>query len=202
MTADALDEAWPSLDWAAIHGRFQPFHLGHFAYLRHAFRLAHTVVVGITNPVPHQTTAEATDPLRHLAANNPLTYFERLEIITAAIVRHDAALLRRVRIVPFDVNADPSTYPLAIPLHVTQVVAPYEAWDHEKARRFAAAGYRVVEIPTATGRLTSTHVRAAMRVGDDSWRRMVPAGVDEVMDSLGVTARMTSNNDHMEGARQ
>jgi cytidyltransferase-like protein len=202
MTTDALDAAQPSLDWAAIHGRFQPFHLGHFAYLRRAFRLAHTVVVGITNPVPHRTTAETTDPRRHLAANNPLTYFERLEIITAAIVHHDAALLRRVRIVPFDVNADPSTYRFAIPLHVTQVVAPYEAWDREKARRFAAVGYRVVEIPTVIDRLTATHVRAALRAGDDSWRRMVPPGVDEVMDALGVTARMTGNNDRMEDARQ
>jgi cytidyltransferase-like protein len=191
-----------SLDRAAIHGRFQPFHLGHFAYLQHAFRLARTVIVGVTNPVPHRMTAEPTDAHRHLSSSNPLTYYERLEIITAAIVRHDPALLARVRIVPFDVNANPVTYPQAIPLHVTQVVAPHEPWDHEKARRFATVGYRVVEIPTVPNRLTATRVRTALQAGDPAWRRMVPAGVDEMMDTLGVTARMTTNNDCREDARQ
>jgi cytidyltransferase-like protein len=190
------------LDWAAIHGRFQPFHLGHFAYLRHALRLARNVVVGITSPFPQLAVAEPTDPERHLPTNNPLSYFERMEIITAALARHDAALLTRVRIVPFDVNADPSTYAQAIPLWVTQVVAPHEPWDDEKAQRFAAVGYSVVRIPTTPDRLNATQVRARLRAGDESWRRMVPEGAGEAMDELGVTTRLLAQGRNMEDVRQ
>jgi cytidyltransferase-like protein len=197
MTTQVYDR-----DWAAVHGRFQPFHLGHFAYLRHALRLAGNVVVGITSPFPQQSAAEPTDPDRHLPANNPLTYFERMEIIRAALVRHDAALLNRVRLVPFDVNADPSTYARAIPLWVTQVVAPHEPWDDEKARRFAAVGYPVVRIPTTPDRLNATRVRALLRAGDESWRRLVPEGAAEAMDALGVTTRLFAQGKDMEDVRQ
>ena len=49
-----------------IHGRFQPFHLGHLAYLRAAAKRAERLLVGITNPDRARTLAEPADPRRHL----------------------------------------------------------------------------------------------------------------------------------------
>src|SRR5262249_61331212 len=91
----------PVAEWGAIHGRFQPFHLGHFSYMLQAADKAEVVVIGITNPfVLGRPVVEPTDVLRHLPSNNPFTYFERAEIITSAILYHDPSMLSRVRIVP------------------------------------------------------------------------------------------------------
>lgn len=44
-----------------MHGRFQPFHLGHRAYIQEALSLADEVIVGITSPLPlAETVVEAT----------------------------------------------------------------------------------------------------------------------------------------------
>ncbi len=73
-----------------IHGRFQPFHNGHLAYLRGAAARCDEVFVGITNPDPSRIKPEASDPLRHLPESNPYTYVERLLMVEAAAL--DAGL--------------------------------------------------------------------------------------------------------------
>ena len=67
-----------------IHGRFQPFHLGHLEYLRGAAARSDEVFIGITNPDPTRMKPEASDPLRHLPESNPWTYTERLLMVKAA----------------------------------------------------------------------------------------------------------------------
>ena len=67
-----------------IHGRFQPFHLGHLEYLRGAAERSDEVLVGITNPDPARIKPEASDPLRHLPESNPYSYVERLLMVKAA----------------------------------------------------------------------------------------------------------------------
>jgi len=57
-----------------IHGRFQPFHLGHLEYLKGAAERSEAVFVGITNPDPTRIREESSDPLRHLPESNPFTY--------------------------------------------------------------------------------------------------------------------------------
>ena len=42
-----------------IHGRFQPFHLGHLEYLQGAAAQSDEVWVGITNPDPTRVKPEA-----------------------------------------------------------------------------------------------------------------------------------------------
>ena len=44
-----------------IHGRFQPFHLGHLEYLKGAAERSDEVFVGITNPDPAHVKPEASD---------------------------------------------------------------------------------------------------------------------------------------------
>ena len=67
-----------------IHGRFQPFHHGHLAYLTAAAARCERLLVGITNPDRLRTRPEADDPKRHLPEANPFTYTERLLMVTAA----------------------------------------------------------------------------------------------------------------------
>lgn len=179
-------------EWGAIHGRFQPFHQGHFSYLLQAAERAETVVIGITNPfVQPKPVVEQTDTARHLPSNNPFTYFERSEIITSAVLSYDASMLSRIRIVPFDVNADVRLYPISIPLNVIQFVTAHEPWDVEKARRFEEAGYIVEYLPPEVSRVTATAVRALMNAGDSRWRQMVPVGASEAISRLGLDCRVS-----------
>ncbi len=38
--------------YGMVHGRFQPFHLGHLEYTLKALACSQTLIVGITNPTP------------------------------------------------------------------------------------------------------------------------------------------------------
>ena len=69
-----------------IHGRFQPFHLGHLEYLKGAAAHSDEVWVGITNPDPTRVKPEPADPLRHLPESNPYTYADRLLMVKAAVL--------------------------------------------------------------------------------------------------------------------
>ena len=51
--------------YGMVHGRFQPFHVGHLEYALTALHRCEHLIVGITNPDPSLVVAESTDPQRH-----------------------------------------------------------------------------------------------------------------------------------------
>ena len=94
--------------WGMIHGRFQPFRSGHFAYLCAAAARSDRMLVGITNPDSHLTEpspSPSPSPRRalHLPEANPSTYTEpyteRLLMIEGAV--KDAGLDIPVKVIPF-----------------------------------------------------------------------------------------------------
>lgn len=175
----------------AIHGRFQPFHNGHFRYLVAALELADIVYVGITNPqAPDTGPVEETDTHRHLLENNPFSFSERermIQLSAAHVVPGDAG---RIVIVPFDVNGDRSQWPDAIPLNAVQYVVPHEPWDFEKAIRFEQAGYRVHMLNGQVRRVTATEIRESIASGDERWRTLVPTGTATCLTDTSLLARV------------
>src|SRR5919201_1079818 len=165
-----------------IHGRFQPFHLGHLEYLRGAAERCDEVFVGITNPDPTRIRPEPSDPARHLPESNPWTYAERLLMVKAAA--RDLGLdLARVHVIPFPVN-EPELWPAYVPEGVTQYVRLFSAWGGTKIDRLREAGYEVVVLDEgAEKEISGADVRAAMREGGD-WERLVPPGVAAVLKRL------------------
>jgi nicotinamide-nucleotide adenylyltransferase len=162
-----------------IHGRFQPFHLGHLEYLRGAAAHSDDVWVGITNPDPSRVRPEASDPLRHLPESNPWSYAERLLMVEAAA--EDAGV--PVHVIPFPVN-EPALWPAYVPRGVTQYIRHFSEWGGTKIERFRTAGYEVVVLDEgAEKEISGADVRRAMRGGGD-WRALVPAGVARVIDGL------------------
>jgi nicotinamide-nucleotide adenylyltransferase len=181
----------PTYECAAIHGRFQPFHLGHFSYLLQTADRANRVIIGITNPfIEAGLIAELTDSARHRPSHNPFTLAERISIIEGAISNHDPGMLERMEIVPFDVNAEIGTYSASIPLHVIQFVTAHEPWDVEKADRFKQAGYTVEYLKPEASRITATSVRAMMEAEDSRWCDLVPPGASAAIRRLGLDRRM------------
>lgn len=162
-----------------IHGRFQPFHLGHLEYLRGAAERSDEVWIGITNPDPTRIKPEASDPLRHLPESNPYTYAERLLMVKAAAA--DLGLdLARVHVIPFPVN-EPELWPAYVPSGVTQYVRLFSEWGSTKLERLRAAGYEVVVLDEGTEKqLSGADVRAALRNGDE-WESLVPPEVARIL---------------------
>ena len=165
-----------------IHGRFQPFHLGHLEYLRGAALRSDEVWVGITNPDPARVRPEPSDPLRHLPESNPWTYAERMLMVKAAAI--DLGLgLERVHVVPFPVN-EPQLWGAYVPTGVTQYIRLFSDWGGTKLERLRAAGYEVVVLDEgAEKEISGADVREALRAGGE-WEALVPPGVARVVRSL------------------
>lgn len=162
-----------------IHGRFQPFHLGHLEYLRGAVERCDELWVGITNPDPARIRPEPSDPQRHLPESNPWTYWERLLMVEAAA----ADIGVEVHAIPFPVN-EPELWPAYVPEGVTQFIRLFSEWGGTKLDRLREAGYEVVVLDEgAEKQISGAEVRAAMREGGD-WESLVPPGVARVLKSL------------------
>ena len=169
-----------------VTGRFQPVHEDHLRLFRAACTDGDRLVVALTNPDPGSRPVDATSEHRHRADANPFTYYERVELLTAALSGDDRlppGAAARVRLVPFDL-ARPEHWCHYVPLSAVQYVGVHGAWEREKARRLGAQGYRVVEVRgEGRSRRTSTAIRSALRAGHD-WERLVPPATVPVLRGL------------------
>jgi nicotinamide-nucleotide adenylyltransferase len=165
-----------------IHGRFQPFHVGHLEYLRGAAARCDELYVGITNPDPSRIRPEPSDPVRHLPESNPWSYAERLLMVKSAVV--DLGLdLARVHVIPFPVN-EPELWPAYVPDGVTQYLRLFSDWGGTKLDRLRDAGYEVIVLDEgAEKEISGAEVREALRAGGD-WESLVPPGVARVISEL------------------
>jgi nicotinamide-nucleotide adenylyltransferase len=165
-----------------IHGRFQPFHVGHLEYLQGAAERCDELFVGITNPDPERIKPEASDPLRHLPESNPFTYVERLLMVKAAAADAGVAA-ERLHVIPFPVN-EPGLWRAYVPEGVVQFIRLFSDWGGTKLERLRAAGYEVVVLDEgAEKEVSGADVRRALREGGD-WDRLVPPGVAAVIERL------------------
>jgi len=168
--------------WGMIHGRFQPFHLGHLEYLRAAAERCERLLVGITNPDRVHTAPEAEDGARHLPEANPFTYTERLLMVTAAAKEAGIA----VHVVPFPIS-EPAVWPDYVPAGTVQFLRVLSPWGAAKLERLRAAGYDVVVLEAVNGKeVSGRQVRAALRAGGD-WQALVPPAVARLIRSLPPT---------------
>lgn len=165
-----------------IHGRFQPFHRGHLAYMEAAATRSSELFVGITNPDPTRIRAEASDPVRHLPAANVFTYVERLLMVegAAADLGLDPA---RVHVTPFPVH-EPDVWSAYVPPGVVHFVRVFSAWGATKVERLRRAGYEVCVLDEGVDKeISGSAVRDALRRGGD-WERLVPPRVADVIRAV------------------
>ena len=171
---------WEPVPLAIIHGRFQPFHVGHLEYLRLARERAREIAVGITSPDSALSPPEAADPQRHHPEDNPFSYWERLLMIEAVLHAEGVA---PARIVPFPIGV-PDRLHAYVPTGAVHLLRVFDDWGAAKIERLRGLGY-AVEVLDPGGRkgVSGTQVRARMRAGGD-WRSLVPSPVAEVIEAL------------------
>ena len=170
----------PTVAIGMIHGRFQPFHNGHLAYLLGAEARCGRLLVGITNPDRRHMRPTPEDPSRHLPQSNPYTYTERLMMIRAAT---DAAGIAAVEMIPFPIT-EPDLWPDYVPAGTVHFVRVFSPWGAAKLERLRAGGYRVEVLDADIAKdVSGRQVRAALRSGG-GWRSLVPPAVAGVLASL------------------
>lgn len=101
----------------SAHGRFQPLHNEHLAYLMEAKSRCAFLWVGITKYDVTPIELSPLAPDRERPENNPLTYFERLNILAEAL-EHKGVDRRSFGFVPFPVET-PGRLPAFLPTSIT-----------------------------------------------------------------------------------
>ncbi len=184
----------PPHEVGVIHGRFQVLHNDHLRYLLAGRALCHHLVVGITNPDPLLTRDDPADPARHRPEANPLTYWERYQLVRAALLWAGVPE-GTFSVVPFPVNL-PELYRHYLPLDAVFYLTIYDDWGRRKLAVFQDLGLRthvLWERPPEQKGLSGARVRAAMARGQP-WKPHVPPPVAERLEAWGVPERIRRLN--------
>lgn len=168
---------------ACIHGRFQIVHREHLAYLERAAAQYGRLYIGLT-----ALDRDRDGSGREATAQNPLTYWERVEMWRAVLAElPDGA---RHVIGPFPIER-PDLLPDYVPRSCICATTVRDAWNSEKVRRLRAAGYDVDVLFTDYDKqLSGTDVRKLIATGSSDWLGLVPAGVADFLRRIDIERRL------------
>ena len=173
-----------------IHGRFQLLHLGHMEYLLAGKARCRRLIVGVSNPDATVTRFSSASPHRSQPSSNPLTYFERYEMLRGSLL--EAGVPREeFDIVPFPVNC-PELLFNYVPREAKFYMTLYDQWSLEKKALLESLGcdVEVMWRRTDAERLTSgTEVRTLIRAGEP-WKHLVPPFVHAYIMEHGIDRRL------------
>jgi cytidyltransferase-like protein len=163
--------------YGSIHGRFQPFHNGHLAYAMAALSQVETLYVGLTRVLTEPGIGADVAPHRLEAKANPLTYFQRSQLVSAALLGAGVPP-GRFSVGPFPIEVPGRLvefWPLSLGCFTTIV----DDWNREKINVLRDCGYTVnvlEDVVQAPSRVASgTKVRELIREGGSGWEAFVPA---------------------------
>ncbi len=188
MAADA--GAAVPYEVGVIHGRFQILHNDHLRYLLAGRDLCRHLVVGITNPDPTLCRDDQADPHRSRPTENPLTYYERLQMVRACM--EDAGTPgSNITIVPLPINM-PELYRYYVPMNAVFFLTIYDDWGRKKYRTFTELGlatHVLWEVSPGDKGISAADVRARILAGEP-WEHLVPAAAAAYLKGLGIEARL------------
>jgi nicotinamide-nucleotide adenylyltransferase len=177
-----------------IHGRFQILHNDHLKYLLAGKARCKHLVVGITNPDPTLTAHDSAAPERGDQAANPLTYFERYTMVTAALLETKVAH-ETFSVVPFPINF-PELYQYYVPLDAVFFMTIYDQWGRRKRELFSTMGLRVEilwEKPLAQKGLTASEIRKRL-ISGEPWEHLVPPAICRLIKDWNLKERLRELN--------
>jgi nicotinamide-nucleotide adenylyltransferase/phosphinothricin biosynthesis protein PhpF len=173
-----------------IHGRFQMLHIGHMEYLLAGKKRCKYLLIGIANPDVSLTKFSNANPHRSVAASNPLTYLERLQMISGAML--EAGVKRsEFDIVPFPINY-PDLLFNYVPRNAKYYMTIYDEWSMEKLSSLKALGYNIDIMWTRTNadKITSgTEVRNLITT-NKPWEHLVPKSVCKYITDNQIDLRL------------
>jgi len=175
------------LSEASVHGRFQPLHNAHLEYIATAKKCCRHLWIGIT-----KYDADHLNPLgrhRDKPEANPLTYFERIQIIREALI--DVGINpSEFSFVPFPIE-HPSALPLFLPHSIPCITTICEDWNREKIQLLKDAGYKIIILwEREPKEITGSKIRADIAAGGVGWQHPVPAATIRAVKRLSLHERL------------
>lgn len=173
-----------------IHGRFQMLHVGHMEYLLAGKARCDYLLIGISNPDSSLTRFNEANPHRSTVGANPLTYYERFQMIRLAML--EAGVPREeFDVVPFPINC-PSLLFNYVPRDAKFYMTIYDNWSLEKYHTLQLLGcdIEIMWKRTDAERAASgTQVRKCIAEGKP-WSHLVPKSVYDYVHSNGLERRI------------
>lgn len=173
-----------------IHGRFQILHNDHLKYLLAGKQLCRHLVVGITNPDPTLSRNEASDPHRSRPQANPLTYFERYQLVRNVLVEAGVDTAD-FSVVPLPINL-PDLYRYYVPLDAVFLLSIYDDWGRRKLTRLREldlATHVLWEVSPQGKGLSAEDIRRRI-IDDLPWDHLVPHPVAALLRQWGIPGRL------------
>lgn len=173
-----------------IHGRFQVLHLGHLEYLLAGKKRCDKLVIGICNPDTYSTKYSESCPHRSLNSANPLSYYERYEMIKNVMLEAGIQL-EEFEIVPFPINI-PELIHNYVPLNATFYMTIYDEWGEEKERILSGLNVKIDVMwkRTLKDRLTSGSEVRELIYEDKEWKHLVPNAAYDYLINNGLDKRI------------
>lgn len=156
-------------------------HYQHLDLFALALQRHEHLVVAITNPDSSARHREDTSQHRHTAAANPFSYFERSQLLSAALA--GSGFADRTTLVPFDLTR-PRHWPDYVPLSAHHYVRAFSEWERQKGEWLREAGYPVTVLDgDARAKLSASDIRGAIHDGRP-WEHTVPESTRPVLRAL------------------
>lgn len=187
-------QAHKPFKYAVAHGRFQPFHNEHLAYLRWAHSYGTHLFIGITNFDRTVIQKEITSNHRHTAFANPFSYWERAAMIQDALLEAGVDP-SQFTIVALPIHA-PEKWPEFVPtdpnesIHLLRV---FSEWEQEKASRLQSAGYKVITEIGSPKLISASTIREAI-LFDKNYSDLVPPAVAVWLKRMNTKSRLENLN--------
>lgn len=178
-----------------IHGRFQILHNDHLKYLLSGKGFCRHLVVGITNPDPGLTKNEISDLKRGSPLANPLTYYERYILVSAALKKAGVSS-DEFSIVPFPISL-PDLYQYYVPLDAVYFLTIYDDWGKQKLDYFLSLGLKthiLREVSPEEKGISSSDVRDLI-LRNEPWQHLVPKCVANLITSWNIKDRLIKIRD-------
>lgn len=178
------------VETGVVHGRFQVLHLKHMEYLLAAKMRCDKLFIGITRPDSLHTRDSVNDRNRDTKSANPLTYFERYEMIRGAM-REFNVPESQYDIIPFPIEC-PDYLLQYIPKNAVYYMGLYDEWDEEKYKILRSLGLDVEVLwrkSLEEKGVTGTWVRSCIATGQE-WSHMVPKSVCQYLTESGLDERI------------
>jgi len=135
------------------------------------------VFVGITNPDPTTWRSTETAPHRGADTSNPFTYWERSQMVTAALTA-EGVESSAYTTVPFPIH-DPERWLSYIPQDATQHVRVFGQWEQDKVELLET--HYTVRAWTGEDRMAEgTTIRRALDAGEPVDAFINPSTIDLV----------------------
>lgn len=185
------------IETGVIHGRFQIFHLKHMEYLLAAKMRCKKLFIGITHSdIVSFATTSPLDLHGVTKRDNPLSYFERMQMIQGALL--DFGVKREeYEMIPFPIS-QPDLILQYAPKEATYFMSLCGEWDEERQRILQGQGLETEVLWNRTEEergTTGTEVRQLIAEGKE-WQQLVPKTVAEYLTSHKMDQRIKTLN-HM-----